>query len=298
MSEHLVRDKVLLSKSPGTVRDGPINRPQDPRPPTRHREPEPVRGGVGRCRTRGRGAVPPPRVRPRVSRRRLRRHADRDAGCFGLPADVRPRQGQRPRGRNSYPGQDRLVPRIHPQPYGGEARGLGHCGVRTPLVGIEGGAGAPACAGPRATLRPGLRGGRHVSGPDSDPRHSRLSPPPAPRHAPHHPPLATIGNAFTVLFYLPRDASATHVGTIFHERLPDGSMPKHTQMKFAPNTGYAFAVGEDTWHSADPVGPEVTTRDSILLTYFVDSGLVRYLRNRGKRVGNFLLNEARNRFRR
>jgi len=108
----------------------------------------------------------------------------------------------------------------------------------------------------------------------------------------------THWKGITVQFYLPRDASATHVGTIFHERLADGSMPKHTQMKFAPNTGYAFAVGEDTWHSADPVGPEVTTRDSILLTYFVDSGLVRYLRNRGKRIGNFLLNEARNRFRR
>ena len=88
-----------------------------------------------------------------------------------------------------------------------------------------------------------------------------------------------------------------HIGTIFHERLPDGSMPKHTQMKFAPNTGYAFAVGDDTWHSADPVGPEVTTRDSILLTYFVDAGLLRFLRNRGKRVGNFVLNEVRDRTR-
>ena len=64
-------------------------------------------------------------------------------------------------------------------------------------------------------------------------------------------------------------------------------------MPFAPNTGYAFAVGKDTWHSADPVGPEVTTRDSILLTYFVDAGLLRYLRNRWKRLGNFLLNEIR-----
>jgi hypothetical protein len=70
-------------------------------------------------------------------------------------------------------------------------------------------------------------------------------------------------------------------------------MPKRAQMKFAPNTGYAFAVGKNTWHSADTVGPEVTTRDSILLTYFVDAGLVRYLRNRGKRIGNFLLNEIR-----
>jgi hypothetical protein len=108
---------------------------------------------------------------------------------------------------------------------------------------------------------------------------------------PPHPDTRWKG--ITVQLYLPRDNSATHVGTIFHERLADGSLPKHTQMKFAPNSGYAFAVGEDTWHSADPVGPEVTTRDSILLTYFVDAGLLRYLRNRGKRIGNFLLNELR-----
>ena len=75
--------------------------------------------------------------------------------------------------------------------------------------------------------------------------------------------------------------------------LPDGSLPKATQMRFAPNTGYAFAVGDNTWHSADPVGHEVETRDSILLTYFVDAGLLRFLRNRGKRVGNFVLNEVR-----
>jgi hypothetical protein len=86
--------------------------------------------------------------------------------------------------------------------------------------------------------------------------------------------------------------------TIFHEKLPDGSLPKKTQMRFARNSGYAFAVGDDTWHSADPVGPEVTTRDSILLTYFVDSGLLRILRNRLKRAGNFLGNEVRYRLRR
>jgi hypothetical protein len=108
---------------------------------------------------------------------------------------------------------------------------------------------------------------------------------------PPHPD--THWKGITAQLYLPRDDSAVHVGTIFHSRGADGSLPKHTQMKFAPNTGYAFAVGEDTWHSADPVGPEVTTRDSILLTYFIDAGLVRYLRNRWKRVGNFLLNEIR-----
>jgi len=107
------------------------------------------------------------------------------------------------------------------------------------------------------------------------------------------PHTDTRWKGMTVQLYLPRDASATHIGTIFHERLPDGSLPKTLQMKFAPNTGYAFAVGDNTWHSADPVGAEVETRDSILLTYFVDAGVLRILRNRGKRVGNFLLSEVR-----
>jgi hypothetical protein len=108
------------------------------------------------------------------------------------------------------------------------------------------------------------------------------------------PHTDTRWKGITVQLYLPRDASTTHIGTIFHEKLPDGSLPKRAQMKFAPNTGYAFAVGEDTWHSADPVGPEVTTRDSILHTYFVDAGMLRFLRNRAKRVGNFVRNEIRN----
>ena len=108
---------------------------------------------------------------------------------------------------------------------------------------------------------------------------------------PPHPDTRWKG--ITVQLYLPRDDATSHIGTIFHERLPDGSLPKRAQMKFLPNTGYAFAVGEDTWHSADTVGPEVKTRDSILLTYFIDAGLLRFLRNRGKRIGNFLRNEIR-----
>jgi hypothetical protein len=103
----------------------------------------------------------------------------------------------------------------------------------------------------------------------------------------------SLWKGITVQLYLPSDNSNTHIGTIFHEELPDGSKPKRTQMPFAPNTGYAFAVWSDTWHSAKPVGPEVKTRDSILLTYFVDRGIWRILRNRGRRVGNFFLNELR-----
>src|SRR2546425_11169449 len=104
----------------------------------------------------------------------------------------------------------------------------------------------------------------------------------------------SLWKGITVQFYLPPDNSTPHIGTIFHEVLPNGRKPKKAQMPFSPNTGYAFAVADNTWHSADPVGPEVKTRDSILLTYFVDAGAWRFVRNRGRRFQNLLLNEMRN----
>ncbi len=109
------------------------------------------------------------------------------------------------------------------------------------------------------------------------------------------PHTDTHWKGITVQLYLPADDANTDIGTIFHDVGLDGSKPKAMQMQFAPNTGYAFAVGGDTWHSVDPVHNRVKTRDSILLTYFVDAGLLRILRNRGKRIGNFLLNEIRQR---
>jgi hypothetical protein len=103
----------------------------------------------------------------------------------------------------------------------------------------------------------------------------------------------TRRKAITVQLYLPADRSIEHVGTVFHRRNADGSYERASQMAFAPNSGYAFAVGSDTYHSVDTVGPEVRTRDSILLTYFVDHTLSAVLYNRGKRFGNLLRNEAR-----
>ena len=104
----------------------------------------------------------------------------------------------------------------------------------------------------------------------------------------------SLWKGITVQFYLAPDNSTPHIGTIFHEVLPNGRKRKKTQMSFSPNSGYAFAVADNTWHSADPVGPEVKTRDSILLTYFVDAGPFRLVRNRGRRLLNALLNELRN----
>ena len=106
------------------------------------------------------------------------------------------------------------------------------------------------------------------------------------------PHTDTHWKGITVQLYLPRDEAWTDIGTIFHGR-ENGKLTRAKQMRFAPNSGYAFAVTDNSWHSADPVHERVTTRDSILLTYFVDKGPVRILRNRGKRIGNFLLNEMR-----
>jgi hypothetical protein len=105
-----------------------------------------------------------------------------------------------------------------------------------------------------------------------------------------------MSKGVTVQFYLPRDNSTSHIGTVFHS--DDRDKTAVGKKSFSPNTGYAFAVDRDTHHSVDTVGPEVKTRDSILLTYYVDAGPLKFLRNRGKRLGNFLLNEVRSTLRR
>jgi hypothetical protein len=98
----------------------------------------------------------------------------------------------------------------------------------------------------------------------------------------------TKWKGITAQVYLPPDRSIEHVGTLFHRRQADGAFETVTRMPFHPNAGYAFAVGPDTFHSVATVGPEVTTRDSILLTYFVDRTLFERLHNRSKRFGNAL----------
>ena len=107
------------------------------------------------------------------------------------------------------------------------------------------------------------------------------------------PHVDTPWKGITVQLYLPGNDKAPHLGTVFHNQAPDGALTRGAQMPFVPNSGYAFAVVDGTVHSADTVGNEVQSRDSILLTYFVDAGLQRFLRNRGKRWGNFVLNEMR-----
>jgi hypothetical protein len=103
----------------------------------------------------------------------------------------------------------------------------------------------------------------------------------------------TRWKGITVQLYLPRDEQLNGVGTVFSSKNADGGFTRVKQMDFVPNHGYAFAVGDNTWHSVDPTGQLPTSRDSILHTYFVDQTLFERTRNRAKRVGNFLKNEFR-----
>jgi hypothetical protein len=102
----------------------------------------------------------------------------------------------------------------------------------------------------------------------------------------------TRWKGITVQLYLPRDNRLDGVGTVFSERV-GGKFKRVTQMAFVPNHGYAFAVGDNTWHSVDAIDHLPTSRDSILHTYFVDDTAFRKFRNRAKRVGNFVRNELR-----
>lgn len=106
------------------------------------------------------------------------------------------------------------------------------------------------------------------------------------------PHTDTHWKGITVQLYLPRHSEWSDIGTVFYAGT-EGALARVKQIPFVPNSGYAFAVTDKSWHSADPVHERVTTRDSILLTYFVDQGLPRALRNRAKRAGNFVLNEIR-----
>lgn len=103
----------------------------------------------------------------------------------------------------------------------------------------------------------------------------------------------TRHKAMTVQLYLPRDASISHVGTRFHRRLRGKQYETVCEVPFMPNSGYAFAVDAETYHSLERLGPEVETRDSILLTYFVDDTPWCKISNRAKRFGNLVAGEAR-----
>jgi hypothetical protein len=103
----------------------------------------------------------------------------------------------------------------------------------------------------------------------------------------------TMRKVITVQFYLPQDERMTHIGTVFHARAPDGSFARARKMQFRPNAGYAFPVAANSWHSVDRLDASVPERNSLMLTYYLDSGVLGRMRNRVKRVASLVAYDAR-----
>ena len=108
------------------------------------------------------------------------------------------------------------------------------------------------------------------------------------------PHTDTRWKGITVQLYLPRDRSITHIGTIFHE--PGRRLADRRQSRCSLRRTPAMPLPSAPIRGIPPiaVGPEIKSRDSILLTYFVDAGALQFFRNRGKRVGNYVVRAARN----
>ena len=91
--------------------------------------------------------------------------------------------------------------------------------------------------------------------------------------------------AITVQFYLPKDESQRHIGTIFHEGESGELAERTTQMPFIPATGYAFPVSlTKSWHSAAQTSDLDGERVSMMVTYYVADGISGHLFRRLRRA--------------
>lgn len=78
----------------------------------------------------------------------------------------------------------------------------------------------------------------------------------------------TASKIATLQFYLPEDDSQRHLGTSFHVR-NGTSFDKVKTNLFLPNSAYAFARTEESWHSVDELSADERIRNTIALTFYI-----------------------------
>ena len=97
-----------------------------------------------------------------------------------------------------------------------------------------------------------------------------------------------LTKAITVQFYLPKDASQVHLGTVFHTNRKNDGTDQPVAMQFLPSTGYSFAVRrKESWHSVPQTTEADGERRSIMLTYYVDEAPEARRTRRMQRLGIF-----------
>ena len=96
--------------------------------------------------------------------------------------------------------------------------------------------------------------------------------------APHKDTRSKI---VTMQFYLPEDMSKADLGTaVYRQRLfrfknlisLRNRFETVKQFSFAPNSGYAFAVGSKSWHGRETVPMASGERNSLMLIYYAQPG--------------------------
>ena len=95
--------------------------------------------------------------------------------------------------------------------------------------------------------------------------------------------------AITVQFYLPRDESQAHMGTVFHEGRNGEAAQRTKRLAFVPGAGYAFPViRHKSWHSVPQTSDSDGERNSLMLTYHVQQGPLAWLAQRLHRLAVFI----------
>ena len=95
--------------------------------------------------------------------------------------------------------------------------------------------------------------------------------------------------AITVQFYLPRDESQSHMGTVFHEGKNGEAALRTKRLAFVPAAGYAFPViRHKSWHSVPQTADADGERNSLMLTYQVQQGPLAWLAQRIHRLAVFI----------
>lgn len=95
--------------------------------------------------------------------------------------------------------------------------------------------------------------------------------------------------AITVQFYLPRDESQAHMGTVFHEGRNGEAAERTKRLAFVPGAGYGFpVVRHKSWHSVPQTADSDGERNSLMLTYYVQRGPLAWLAQRLHRLAVFI----------
>ena len=98
-----------------------------------------------------------------------------------------------------------------------------------------------------------------------------------------------LRKAITVQFYLPRDESQGHLGTVFHEGRNGEAAQRTKRLAFVPGSGYAFPViRHKSWHSVPQTSDSDGERNSLMLTYHVQQGPLAWIAQRIHRLAVFI----------